>query len=427
MIARRAGGHLRRAAAAAAAPVARTGAWRHATTLNNVAADDLFDPATFEGTRRPLAEGATALPGGVYTSQAWYEAELKNVFAPNWLLIGRTDELAEPGSYITLDAPGVGPVFAIRDKKGGVRAFANVCRHRGAVLLRDEHGRVGGKARNIVCPYHAWAYGLDGRLKNAPECKPGGKLAPACFDKKEHPLLEVRLEEHRGFLFVNGAGDAAKSLEDSLGNCPELVLDRWPFEDFVTAGRKEYIVDCNWKFLFENTSETYHTSYVHAGSLGQMDSSPVADAVGAAPVGDWDAVHVPGEQSVVPLPGERAPFANVASETFFVNLFPSLQLNVTHDCAWWMRMLPLGVDKTKVTQGFLFPKETAARGSFEADAGHYYFRWDLAVREDNDISENQQRGASSAAYRPGPYNGLEFATHKFDKYVVDKVLGLEDE
>lgn len=157
-----------------------------------------------------------------------------------------------------------------------------------------------------------------------------------------------------------------------------------------------------------------------------MPSSPIADAVGTEPIGDWDAVHVPGDRSVVPLPGEAAPFPEVASETFFTNMFPSLQLNVTHDCAWWMRMLPLAVDRTLVTQGFLFPKSTVegmAPAEFEEHLKPYRYRWDLAVREDNEISENQQRGVSSTLYTPGPYNALEFGTHKFDKYVVGRVLG----
>lgn len=369
------------------------------------------------------------------------------MFADSWLLIGRADEVPNVGDYLAVDAPGVGPVFVIRGKDGVVRAFANVCRHRGAVLLQGSSGSVSG---GIVCPYHAWAYGLDGRLRGAPKTKPVKRgrrvkeleqqvegmdtVAAAAerlcfaFDKKQWPLLTVRLEEYGGFLFVSGGGDDAPDLRTSLGNCVDVVLSKWPFDDMVTVGRAEYEVNCNWKFLFQNTSETYHTSYVHRDSLGPMPSSPIADEVGVEPVGDWDAVFVPGDRSVVPLPGEAAPFPVVADRTYFTNIFPSLQLNVTLDCAWWMRMLPLAVDRTLVTQGFLFPRATVESdnlpdgATFQQLVEPYLKRWDIAVREDNEISENQQRGATSALYRPGPYNGLEFATHRFDKYVVERVL-----
>lgn len=411
---------------------------------------DLFDPSTFAGTRSELGD-ATCLPGDAFTSEAWYKAELEKVFRPTWLLIGREDELGAAGNYLTLDAPGVGPVMAVRGKDDQIRAFANVCRHRGAVLLRKDCGQLKG---GIVCPYHAWAFGLDGRLRGAPLTTPkkrrrrsqargdaevdtdeeddadsAAAAAAAAiatrtpFDKKNFPLMQVRLESYGGFLFVNGAGAAAPSLLDSLGNCPEVVLGRWPLADMVTCGRKEYIVNCNWKFLFENTAETYHTSFVHKDSLGPMPSQPVASFAGAEPVGDWDAVHVPTERSVVPLPGEAAPFDEITNTTFFTNLFPSLQVNVTHDCVWWMRMLPMAIDKTRVTQGFLFPRETAERADFEDLVKPYRYRWDLAVREDNEISENQQKGAESLYYVPGPYNGLEFGTHKFDNFVVDRVIG----
>ena len=159
-----------------------------------------------------------------------------------------------------------------------------------------------------------------------------------------------------------------------------------------------------------------------------MASSSFADYTGVPPEGRWDAVHVPGDRSVVPLPGEPAPFPELPSaeiahiSTYFVSLFPTLQLNVTRDCAWWMRILPEGPTTTRVTQGFLFPPSTVAMPDFEAHLEPYLHRWDLAVREDNEISVNQQRAAASPQHRPGPYHPLEFAVHRFDNMVLDAVL-----
>ena len=181
----------------------------------------------------------------------------------------------------------------------------------------------------------------------------------------------------------------------------------------------------------QNTSETYHTSYVHKDSLGPMHSEPIASFLGTEPVGDWDAVRVPGDRSIVPLPGEAAPFPEIpstsATSTLFISLFPTLQLNVTRDCAWWMRVLPTSPTTTKVTQGFLFPKATTEMPNFQELLKPYLYRWDLAVQEDNDISVNQQAASQSPHHRPGPYHPLEFAVHRFDNMVLDAVLDGETE
>jgi len=252
---------------------------------------------------------------------------------------------------------------------------------------------------------------------------------PPCFKKADWPLQAFRLEEYRGFLFVTSSVEAPP-LRDALGNV-ELALGDWPLEELVTVCRREYVVECNWKFLMENTSETYHTSIVHKDSLGPMPSCPIAEFRGVQPQGDWDAVHVPGERSIVPLPGEAAPFPEMPSvppeaSTFFVSIFPTLQLNVTRDCAWWMRVLPEGPTTSRVTQGFLFPPSTVAMPGFATLLEPYLHRWDLAVSEDNEISVNQQRATANPMHRPGPYHPLEFSVHRFDNMVLDAVLGAGD-
>lgn len=111
--------------------------------------ESLFDPATFAATRRARDEART-LPSGCYTSPAWFAKETESIFARGWMLIGRGDEIAQPGAYLALDLPGVGPVFVTRAKDGSVRGFANVCRHRGARMLEEGRGVL--KAGVVVCP-----------------------------------------------------------------------------------------------------------------------------------------------------------------------------------------------------------------------------------------------------------------------------------
>lgn len=312
---------------------------------------------------------------------------------------------------MALDVPGMGPVCVVRGKDGVIRAFNNVCKHRGAKLLQETSGEI----QRITCPYHAWTFATDGRLVAAPTMKNCTK-----FEKKDYGLDLLELENVDGFLFLRGK--ECPPLSKFLGNLPDLLLSTWSLKDWVTVGRAEYIVKSNWKYVFENTAETYHTPVVHSGTLGAMPSSPCRDVLGE-PVGHWDAIHIPYERSVVPLPGEPAPFPEVAPTTYFTNIFPSLQLNLTKDCAWWMRMLPMGVDKTKVVQGFLFPPETTKLPDFKTNVAPYLERWRLAVTEDNMICENQQAAAiSTTANNPGPYSDLEFGTYKFDNFVLDRVL-----
>jgi len=388
--------------------------------LSSSSNENIFDPSRFEATRLPLLK-AQSIPGYCYTSQAWFDREMETIFKPSWMLVGRADEIPNPGEYITLKAPGIGTIIVCRGKDDKISGFVNICRHRGALLLPDEMGKVKG---GIVCPYHAWTYDpTSGDLKGAP------KMNSECFDKSKYPLHSVRLEEIGGFLFASSASIPSSeqvSLLDSLGNLPELIFDHWPLEELETVGRSEYTVDCNWKFLLENTSETYHTPYVHKTTLGAMDSNPCSEVLPKVPHGDWAAIHVPGDRSVVPLPKEDAPFPTFQDKTFFVSLFPSLQINVTHDCVWWMRMLPLAVNKTRVTQGFLFPKSTINKPDFQENLAPYLNRWRLAVVEDNDISVNQQLGAlSPEASNPGhgTYCELEKGVHEFHNYLLDRMIG----
>ena len=205
----------------------------------------------------------------------------------------------------------------------------------------------------------------------------------------------------------------------------------------VSAGRADYTVNCNWKFVMENTCETYHTSIVHKNSLGPMKSSGVGSHQG-----DWDAVIVDGtSRTIVPLPsdfeGNNAPLPTFCDRTAFTNIFPNLQMNVTWDCMWWMRILPLSVDQTRVTmvstkhphhnfvfqgisdrllvcfQGFCFPATTVELPEFPEIFEKYKHRWATAVKEDNAISMNQQHGLRSPHRRPGRFTPLEFGTHSF--------------
>lgn len=244
------------------------------------------------------------------------------------------------------------------------------------------------------------------------------------FDEENVRLSPIRTETFQGFIFVC-LSEESGTLAESLGDLPEKMSpwfgDDGAAKSMVTVARREYIVDCNWKFLMENTCETYHTAVVHKGSLGPMKASPMEPHVG-----DWDAVTVPTERSVVPLPGdfpgEKNPLPSFTDRTNFVNLFPSTQINCTWDCLWWMRLFPLSAEQTQITMGFCFPNSTIKLEGFPGALERYLERWHIAVGEDNATSLNQQRGVRSVFREPGRFHPLEFGTHNFNNWLLCKVL-----
>jgi phenylpropionate dioxygenase-like ring-hydroxylating dioxygenase large terminal subunit len=420
-------GILRTSACGADAPTAPTA---HSCRVSSTDVGDgdpswLFHPDRFRETQRPLLEAST-LPREVYSSRLWFEREMERVFAPSWTLLGRVDEMKEPGAYLAIDSAWGGPVAACRGEDGNVYAFANVCCHRGAKVVQGLKGQ--GSIVGLVCPYHAWTYDYDGKLKWAP-----GMDASRNFDEDQVRLAPVRVEIFKGFVFVNvsddgggGGGKGAPSLRDCLGDLPEK-LPAWfgdgpgqgAADGMVCVARREFDVPCNWKFLMENTCETYHTSIVHKNSLGPMKATPMGPHRG-----DWDAVLVPSERSIVPLPDDTfaAMLPTFTRETAFVNLFPSLQFNVTWDCMWWMRLVPTGPTSTHILMGFCFPEGSTHQFNFDRVLQQYLKRWEMAVGEDNAISMNQQRGVRSKFRKPGRFSQLEFGTHNMNNWLVSKML-----
>lgn len=237
------------------------------------------------------------------------------------------------------------------------------------------------------------------------------------FDKKDYGLIPIRLGVFGGFIFVTTSSDVS-SLEEYIGNLPQQ-LAAWETDTLRCVGRKDYEVACNWKFLVENTCDTYHTATVHKATLGPMKSEALNHCSE-----NWSGVYVHTTRSVVPLPADVAPFDNFDTHTTFNMLYPSVQMNVTWDCMWCMRVLPLGVNRSRVTMFFCFPQSTIDSPLFEANVSNYKLRWHLAVEEDNEISENQMKGISSSMSLPGRYaTDREPAVWRFDNWIVDKVLG----
>jgi choline monooxygenase len=377
---------------------------------------NLFEPATYEGVRRPLLEAET-LPVGCYTSEEFFRREVDTVFMKVWNFIGRLDYIPKPGDYYTVTFAGV-PLLIVRGDDGGVQAFVNSCRHRGAKVASGK-----GNAFAFKCPYHGWVYNRKGQLTGCP-----GMDSAKNFDRKDYPMLPVRTETWAGFIFVNfdaGAG----SLKEYLGNIDELFAS-YRMEDMVCTRRKEYDVACNWKIYVENAMEAFHVPHVHRGSINRQRGSVKNDRTFDSTEGHWVVMHKQHEGSRAVLVGDQGfpPMTHLegkaAMGTFYPLLFPSTMLGCTVDCMWFLEIHPLGATRMKLIVGSCFPKALTQRPDFEAIAANYYKRWDMTTQEDIDISVIQQEGVSTAFSRPGRLSEHEPLVHAIDNWVLDHVFGV---
>lgn len=385
---------------------------RNSRRVGTVELADIFDPAHYAGTRRPLLEAET-LPAWCYTSQAFYEREVERIFLKVWNFIGRADRISNAGDYFAFEFVGV-PVVVLRDKQGRIRAFVNSCRHRGTRIMSGE-----GSCVALRCPYHSWTYALDGRLMGAPQMED-----TVGFDKKDYGLLPIRIESWDGFLFINFDPDAG-SLRDYLGNLPE-TLASYNFADMVCVRRKEYELACNWKLYVENAMESYHVPTVHGGTLQKQkrDINPPIPARG-----QYCGLFTRHTGSRALMAGETGfPYiptlaSDAAEGTFYPLIYPSTMFGCTYDCMWWLEIHPRGPRRMKLIVGSCFPRATVVRPDFGEVVQKYYGRWDASIPEDNHISELQQIGLGSPIWAPGRFSKMEPLVHTIDNWVVDRVIG----
>ena len=227
--------------------------------------------AEIERTCLPL-EQATMLPGAAYTDHVVLEWERANLFRRGWICAGHVDQVSERGHFLTVDVGGEN-VLVVGDDDGLPRAFLNTCRHRGARLAILPEGRI----RRLQCPYHAWTYGFDGSLKNAPFTDGLTDFDPKCFS-----LHEVRLAVVEGLVLLDLSGEAPPPQEHIGDLASSLAAYRLP--ELKRGARIVYDVDANWKAIGENYSECLHCPGVHPGAQPALALPVGRDDRGLRPV-----------------------------------------------------------------------------------------------------------------------------------------------
>ncbi|MBO0777378.1 MAG: aromatic ring-hydroxylating dioxygenase subunit alpha [Ktedonobacteraceae bacterium] len=347
-------------------------------------------------TARPDSSFLSTLPGRYYYDPAIYELEQERIFSQMWICAGRADTIAEPGAYQVVTI-GRESVIIVRGRDGELRAFFNVCRHRGARLCTEATGHLKG---SIQCRYHAWTYGLDGRLIGATNV-----LAHEEFDRTAYGLLPVALEIWEGFIWLN-LTDNPPPIADQLH---PVIIERFgsytPFARYGVGNLKRgktitYQLRANWKLVLENFMECYHCAPMHPELCdllpGFRSGKSYANGDAARLADGAEAFTVTGKASRPPLPGL---LAEDLRRYYGEVLLPNMLLNLFDDHVVVHTVWPEGPESSRVTCDWLFDPEVMSRPDFDPlDAVEIF---DLVNRQDWEVCELTQLSMASKAYRSG--------------------------
>jgi glycine betaine catabolism A len=344
----------------------------------------------------------STLPREYYTSDQIYAEEMERIFGEHWVCVGRDAQLSEPGEYLVQSVGGES-VLIVRGRDHLTRAFHNVCRHRGSPLCTEASGCL---SRSIVCPYHAWAYSLEGRLIGAPHMR-----EVEGFDAAEQPLRPVALESWNGFLFVNLAA-SPEPLESLFAAFSEAVRP-WGLERLRPARRIQYEVRANWKLLVENYSDCYHCRAVHPELNALSDyRNGIDDVEEGLFLGGYMWMNEEGTS--LSMSGNRCGPLLVDGErrnrVYYYSLFPNLLLSLGPDYVMSHILWPLAPDRTQVICEWLFDPAAFSEPAYNPEDAVEF--WDRTNRQDWRLCEMTQRGVSSRSYIPGP------ACLEYEKLVV---------
>ena len=341
---------------------------------------------------------AWSLPPLCYTKPQITDLEIANIFQNQWFCVGRADQMACAGDYTCIDFFNLS-IILVRDNDLNYRAFANTCRHRGARLL-DGSGKIGG----IRCPFHSWAYKLDGSLAGAPHME-----AANDFCKSEFNLISYKVNECLGFLFVCLSHEGPE-LENTLLDFSS-THSPWPIETLMSRRLRSFEVDCNWKMFLEVFNEYYHLPFVHPNSIDDVYRTPdPSDSVNGAFASQFGGTDGTGgllqttQQKPLPLmPGISG---KEAAGVRYSWVFPNMTFAIGIDAMWVYHVYPLTSDRCLVYQTACFPPETIQHDDFDDRVVAYYHRLDAALAEDIPALTNQQKGLSNPDAQQGRFQPL---------------------
>jgi Rieske 2Fe-2S family protein len=363
---------------------------------------------TFHPTTTTFRQGAFTMRGEVYTSPAIFTQETERIFARQWNCVGRAAVLPNGGDYLVREIAGESIVVA-RDRHGRLRAFFNVCRHRGTRLCTEENGHF---SETIQCPYHAWTWTIDGRLIGAPHMQ-----EVEDFDKRDYPLHEAALAVWEDFLFVNLAPDP-EPFEQAWAPVLERFT-RYNLPSLHAGHRVVYDVRANWKLVFQNYSECLHCPTIHPELACVLPyQSGANDMIEGPFLGGYMEITPPHQSAT--LSGRAAGRIVSASlpepdrhRGYYYSLMPNLLLSLHPDYVNYYIIRPVSENRTIVESEWLFHADTLSDPANNAQDAIDF--WDVTNRQDWNIIERGQLGIASRRYSPGPYSPRESIPAAWDR------------
>jgi Rieske 2Fe-2S family protein len=364
----------------------------------------------------PRAAGVQpGLPGRDYHAPEIYELERERIFFRSWFCVGRDEELPEAGCFLTQDVAGES-VLVVRRREGDLRAFYNVCRHRGTRLCEQPSGRVSGA---FTCPYHAWSYALDGRLVGTPNLR-----AEDGLDRAAYGLRRVAVDSWDGFVFVNLA-EKPGPLRDQLASEPgaPLSFGRYGTGGLRMAHRIVYEVRANWKILHDNFNECLHCPPVHPELVKIVPIyrtgrvlDPTRDDGGVTLDEGLHTFTFSGRSELPPLPG----LSELDRRTYNgYSIFPNMLVNLLSTGVMSYALYPRAADHTSVVSDYLFRPETVADEKFDCSDMVEFL--DRVSEQDWAVCEKAQRGVRSRGFVRGVYPPPDRLLHDFaERYLAER-------
>lgn len=381
-----------------------------------------------------------ALQQAFYADPSIYALDVERIFMRRWLCVGHENRIPKTGDFFVHEIAGESLIL-IRGRDEVVRALVNVCRHRGSEVCTDKEGN----AKALVCPYHAWAYELDGSLRAARQMNEN-------IDKSEYGLAQIHVQILEGLIFVCFADDPPKlaDVEEALRNS----LGRYGWADAKVAHREVYGVDANWKLAIENYFECYHCGPAHpefsrhhatekyldpeakalrgkarerARTMGveipEVSNWPWPAASGEEAADVFHDATYPGSitgsedgQAVAPLMGD---FTGYDGGFSYVDVGPASAFLAYPDYGVLYLFIPRDTQTTDMEIVWLVAKDAKQGVDYELD--RLIWMWDVTSIADKRIIDHNQKGVNSRYYRPGPYSPMESMAQSMTEWYLEQI------
>jgi glycine betaine catabolism A len=352
------------------------------------------------------------LPGTAYHTAEVYEVERQRIFLRDWFMAGRAEQAPEPGSWFTIDVVGES-ILVVRGDDMQLRAFFNVCRHRGSRLREEESGYEKG---TIMCPYHAWCYDLRGDLAVTP------RVEEDELDRSQLSLWPVHLDVWQGFVFVNLTKETPVPLREWIGKGWDGLLDfeRFEMDTLRIGAQSEWLVEANWKILVENYNECLHCPTVHpelvevipAYRKGWVFEEGREDG-GVSLSGG--GTYAPGVSTLPALPTMTEV---EAVSVYGGTVFPNAMIDISGTSIIVTLLFPKGPRQTLQKSLYLFHPDTIAQPDFDP-SGLVDFG-ELVQGQDNAICERVQLGVQSQAFSHGVYPEKDEYVYEFNQRYLEE-------